>query len=161
MLNIMLMLSRAQPPEPLEEVHWHIRNLASRGVTYFASPQVLRTLPRGAAVVFYGDGSLGNRILAVGHFCGTVEIRSRPGLEIAGQQADIYGLGQLSPSAKTWVGVDELHMDPTLTIEALGGTIKSEGSSQGLPLRAEFLPLGQTRRCVFFATQESLWTSKL
>ncbi|RKH68624.1 hypothetical protein D7W81_12295 [Corallococcus aberystwythensis] len=108
--------------------------------------------------MFYGDSRLGNRLLAVGHFCGTVEIRTQPGLEIAKQQVGIYGPGQLAPSAKTWVGVDQLHLAPTLTIEELGGTIESEGSAQGFPLCAEYLPSGQTRRCVFFTTPESLWT---
>lgn len=159
MLNVMLMLSRAQPPDPQEEVQWHMRNLESQAATYFASPQALRTLSRGTAVVFYGDGRLGNCILAIGRFCGTVEIRSRSGLEIAEKQVDIYGQGQLALSAKTWVGVDQLHVDPTLTIEALGGTIESGGASHGLPLRTEYLPSGQTRRCVFFTTPESLWTS--
>ncbi len=159
MLNVLLMLSRAQPPEPLAEVRWHVQNLAARGVTYFASPQVLRTLSRGATVAFYGDDRLGNRLLALGHFCGTVEIRKRTGLEIAGQQVDIYGPGQLAASAKTWVGVDALHIDPNLTLEALDGTIQSEGGSHGLPLRAEYLPEGQARRCVFFTTPGTLWTS--
>jgi len=154
MLNVMLMLSTRQPPDPLREIQWHVRRCSELGLTYVATPRSPTTLSRdGSVVVFYSSRDLGNRVLGFGLFYELVEIGSRRGIEIASRQADLYR--KVPRGSRYWIGLSKVS-DQAVSLADFGGTIVSEGEGNGLPLDEENLPASAARGCVYFKTQSAL-----
>jgi hypothetical protein len=78
--NVLLMLSTDQPPDPVEEMQWHVRQCGRDGVTALATTRVLTGLTPGRSIVaFYGNQALANRYLGGGTFVEFVRFESDRG----------------------------------------------------------------------------------
>ncbi len=151
--NVLLLLSSEEPPEPRAEMAWHVREAAQHGVTYLVTTRVLTDLTPGeSSVAFYGDAELGNALLGYGRFDSYT--RSDDWRQPLPQ---VYAEHGMPEGAQGFVGVRRMvAAESGAAVDALGGTIRSRGASDGLPLTLDNLPKSAARLQVYFTTPRPL-----
>jgi hypothetical protein len=145
-MNVLLMLSSAQPPHPVEEIQWHAENCARTGKTAIATTHLLGRLTRGKSVVaFYGDSALGNRYLGQGLFAGFANVDDARGESLL-SAISLYANHNYPIGIRGLVELTDLHVARTdERLESLNGKLETFK-----PLTLENLPNGPARSLVYF-----------
>src|SRR3954470_23095796 len=88
--DVLLMLSTDEPPDPLQEIRWHAERSANGEKTAMPTTRILSNMTSGKSVVaFYGNGTLGNRLLGYGTFAGYKRLTSERGKQLLAG-SDLY-----------------------------------------------------------------------
>lgn len=146
--HLLYMLSSGVEPDPDEEIRWHARQCAAPGaVTAVASIRNPRQLSPGQSkVAFYGDSSLGNRLLGSGSFVEFVPIGGRRGGSLL-ESSELYGQGRHPPTIQGMLLLrDVREAPPGSSIASLNGVFGATNQ----PLRPENLPEGAARMMLYY-----------
>lgn len=149
-LNVLLMLSTRQPPEPQLEVAWHEQHCAEHGRTFVVTTRDVRGLaPETSTVAFYGDSRIDNLYLGQGRFRRIIPLRSPEGREIL-QHFDLYREHGIPDRARAFIELTDVRTArPGETLEDLGGIMRTSG----LPLALCNIPPGASRAQVYYFTE--------
>jgi hypothetical protein len=145
--NVLLMLSTDQPPDPVEEMRWHVERCAKDGATAVVTTRVLTGLTPGrSTVAFYGNQTLGNRYLGRGRFVEYIPLDTPHGREIA-RESPLYRHRGMPGSARGFILIRDLQLaadgEDLLSLDG-----KIEASGRALTLDA--LPAGPSRAQVYY-----------
>lgn len=146
--HALYMLSSDVDPDPEEEIRWHAGNCSTPdAVTAMASTRNPRRLSAGQSrVAFYGDSSLGNRLLGTGIFEGFAPISGDRGKALL-HGSELYAHGAHPSNILGMLLLrDVQEAPPDSSIVALDGIL----SSTGRPLRPEHLPEGAARTMLYY-----------
>jgi hypothetical protein len=172
-VNVLLMLSTEERPDPQREIAWHIRNPFQGRISFVATTKELSHLEKGKSIVaFYGNRKIRNEYLGQGIFRGVIYNNS---LNLSGAVTDlvnqilhegttsnrvrrlcecleIYRGNNIPSNIKGFVVVENLQAAaPGQTIEDLNGIIwsPSGAADDGKPLTLLNLP-GRSADRVYF-----------
>lgn len=145
--NLLLLLSAAQPPHPLDELRWHADRCAQGAKTALATTRLVSGLTRGESLVaFYADASLGNRLLGHGIFAGYARIDTPRGRDLL-RATPLYSPSERPKGLRGMIELTDVRMaEPDATIEALNGIMEG----RKVPLALANLPTGPARLEVYF-----------
>lgn len=163
-LNVLLMLSSRQPPQPEMEIRHHAEACArGESPVYLATTRVLSELVQGeSAVAAWADSGLKNRFLGVGRFEGYLPISSSRAADIL-KFHPLYSEAGVPSSIRGFVVLSEVR----LPVE--GETLDTFGSTVGGLLRAgdgtkklsiANIPSGPARTAVYFWTKQTIVIKK-
>lgn len=155
MLNVLLMLSTRQPPDPVQEVAWHERHCAEHGHTFLVTTRTIKDLvPGNSCVAFYGDSNLQNAYLGCGCFQDHIPIDSREGGDIL-ETSELYRRHGIPERAREFIELTDFRAaQPGESIDRLRGLIRAEPRR---PLTLKNVPPGASRAQVYFLTEESIF----
>lgn len=156
--NVLLMLSTAAPPPPVQEVQWHAAHCASHGSTHLVTTHTLDDLVAGESVVaFYGDAALGNRYLGRGIYLGYTDFDSPPGQALLAG-SPLYSTHGTPATSRGFVELrDVVIASAGEDLGSLNGIIRASG----LPLTLANIPDGPSRSRVYYLRGSSTAKAEL
>lgn len=149
-LNVLLMLSTKQPPDPDVEVAWHHAESQKAGTTWLVTTRDVRGLhPGSGTVALYGDAGLRNRYLGRGTYRDYALLTTARGMN-ALSTSDLYRQYGYPASACAMIELSDVVVAGPAggSFGSLGGTIRASG----LPLTLANLPNGAARIQVYYLT---------
>jgi hypothetical protein len=146
--DVLLMLSTDQPPNPLEEIRWHIEHSANGQKTAMPTTRTLTGMTRGQSVVaFYGNAALGNRLLGYGTFSGYASLTTQRGKQLLAE-SELYKGANHPKGIKGVIELSDVRLaGATDTVDVLKGTLYGGF----IPLSLATIPEGQARTRIYFS----------
>ena len=153
-LNVLLMLSSRQAPDPMVEINYHAKEWACGGaLAFIATTRVLSGLiPGESAVAFYGDSRMGNEFLGVGQFEGFLPIESLRAAEIRTTH-ELYSKFGVPVGMRGFVMISRLRRPRRgETLDAFVSDYQALIRATDKELSTGNLPDGPSRTAVYFTT---------
>jgi hypothetical protein len=145
--NVLLMLSSAAPPLPVQEVQWHSAHSNAHGTTDVITTRLLTGMTPGQSVVaFYGDAALANEYLAKGVYVDYIPLNTPQGQQLL-QAHPLYAPNNYPATAQAFVRLRDFQLaQPGKDLTSLNGIIEASG----LPLTLANIPDGPSRSQVYY-----------
>lgn len=152
LLNVLLMLSTREDPDPVMEAAWHVQHCAKRGSTFLVTTRVIEGLTPGrSCVAFYADSASGNRFLGRGCYKNHVGFDTDRGRQIL-KDSGLYSRYGTPKKSKAFIELTTVQAARQgESLEVLDGTIRASG----LALTRSNLPAGPSRAQVYFWTDRA------